>query len=277
MTAPVLQAPTRGITAPQLVPGVEGLLSLGVDASPADELWITGYEYNPEVPIKDARNVSLYDPTHVGTNMGTGVAAPLIQVRPWQMRVLDVVSTFQRNMIDYDARNRRILDAYASKLLEREAWSGEIAVADNLPNRYFTKPGLATVVNGGTALKPQAAVAEIVQAASDGGHVGPIMIHMPKKIAIRLPDAWRNTTTLEDHGFVVIGGAGYPGTSPAGAGSNWMYATGQANYRLSDYEIRPIDDTEYIDTTKNDITHRVQRIAAVDFAGPVFVCNTDLT
>jgi hypothetical protein len=66
-----------------------------------------------------------------------------------------------------------------------------------------------------------------------------------------MPDAWRNQQTLTDYGFVVVGGAGYPGTGPTGqAGPNWIYATSMVNYRLGPIEINFGNTDSYIDRSQ---------------------------
>ena len=101
-----------------------------------------------------------------------------------------------------------------------------------------------------------------------------VMVHAAKDVALRLPDGWRNQTTLNDHGFVVVGGAGYPGTGPAAqTGPNWIYATSMVNYRLGPIEVNFGDSRSYIDRASNTATFRAMRVGATDFAGPVYACQ----
>jgi hypothetical protein len=112
-----------------------------------------------------------------------------------------------------------------------------------------------------------------MDALADSG-VGDGMIHVSKSVGLRMPDAWRNSQTYEDHGFVVVSGAGYPGTGPTGqAGPNWVYATAMVNVRLGPIEVGPGTWRNSIETSKNDVTYRAQRVGAADFAGPVFACQ----
>jgi hypothetical protein len=89
-----------------------------------------------------------------------------------------------------------------------------------------------------------------------------------------MPDAWQNPQTLTDYGFVVVAGAGYPGTGPTGqAGPNWMYATSMVNYRLGPIEVNFGDTNAYMDRASNTLTYRALRVGATDFAGPVYACQ----
>ncbi len=275
MSEPVLYAPPRTVDAPMFDGPVAGLLSLARDLTPVgDEGWIGGYEYNARYPAHTVRNRSPYDLAVVGSNVGSGVAPSDVRVRPWMMEIGQFVSTFARNTEDWVALNRSLLDAYTSKLLERELWVGEIKAGEDLPNPVLAR--LTAVTVPGT-FKPQAAVAELMQSMADAGMVDPVMIHAPRRVGLRMPDAWRNADTMNDHGFVVVSGAGYPGTGPAGTGNNWVYATGQVSYRLGPYDVLPGDLREAVNLAANDIMIRVQRYAGVDFTGPVHAVQVDLS
>jgi hypothetical protein len=220
--------------------------------------------------------------TTLGANVGTGIPPGHIDTIPWWLEVEDPQSTFSFREEDEEARVRRILEAYTSKLLEREFWTGEIKTADNLPNRVLARTiaggdiltGATDVTPGTVPTTVQAAVATLMKALGDAS-MGDGMIHAPKHLGLRVPDAWRNTQTYEDYGFVVVTGAGYPGTGPAGTGTNWMYATGPVNVRLGDIEVIPGELRESINTSSNTVYYRARRIGAVDFAGPVFACQVN--
>lgn len=263
MTAPVRVAPAANVEAPPAVPPVSGLTSLARFPTNPDERWIAGYSYVPELPADTVINRSPVTGTR-GDNLGTGEQPALVEVMPWMLEVSKKFSSFALGQ-DHAAILQRLLEAYTSRLLERELWSGEIAQADNLPNNYLTKDPEALTGTFG----PQAAVAELVSALNDAG-MGDVMVHVPKKIGILLPDTWRNDSTLEEYGFVVVSGAGYPSSS------NVIYATEMVNVRLTEPEAFPGNMNEAFDTRTNDISYYAQRIGAVDFAGPVFSCTVDL-
>lgn len=271
MTAPVRVALPRIVQAPPAQPPATGLLRFAHTPALEDDRWTAGYIYRPEIPAETARNRSNVTGT-VATNVGTGHDPAPVETIPWMLEVDDNNSTFDYRAEDLGARAARILDAYTSMLLERELWLGEIAQADNLPNRYFAH-NATTDITPGTLPTPQAAVAVLMDALGDAG-VGDGMIHCSKSVGIRVPDAWRNQNTFTDFGFVVVAGAGYTGSGPAGqAGPNWMYATQVVNVRLGPIEVLRGGLPANLDRASNTLTYRAQRIGATDFAGPVFACQ----
>lgn len=282
MTEP-RQTPRVGVDAPSIdtTPAV-GLLPLARRPDTDGDRWVGGYEYQPKVPPRTLRNRSLLTPGDVGTNLGSGAAnTALVQTTPWLLEIEHRISTFQMNTANGAQEARELLEAYTSMMLERELWTGEIKALENLPNRQLSgAAGGAVTIAGSGTLAPQAAVGmllESITAPTGGKMPGPIMIHMPKHIALRLPDGWRNPQTLEDHGFVVVAGAGYPGTGPAGTGSDWIYATELVNVRLTDIDVTPGQMVESILTTENTVPYLARRIGATDFAGPVYTCQVSLT
>jgi hypothetical protein len=206
--------------------------------------------------------------------MGTGNVPTSIETIPWMLEIEKRYSSF-RFADNGDEQARRLLEAYTSKLLERELWTGEVAEADNLPNRRLASPDAIDISGGTPIVGAQNAVSALVGAMAEYG-MGDCMIHAPKALAVMLPDGWRNEQTYEDHGFVVVPGAGYPGTGPDGTGTNWMYATEIVNVRLTDIDVLPGTLGEAFDTRKNEIVYYAQRLGAVDFAGPVFACEVTL-
>lgn len=279
MTAPVRVFPAPiNIDAPDVRQQEAGLLSLAVDGTAAaraggqgnEDRWEGGYAYRPLIPANIARNVSQITGT-LGVNVGTGTQNATVETIPWTLEVRDKISTFQRGEDNMEARARKILDLYTSYLLERELWLGEIKTADNLPNRVLASAA-ATVLAGTPT--PQTAVASLVGRLNRDGYPT-VMIHAAKDVALRLPDGWRNQNTLNDHGFVVVGGAGYPGTGPTGqAGPNWVYATAMVNYRLSpNVEVNFGDTNTAMDRSSNTLNFRAMRVGATDFAGPVYACQ----
>lgn len=279
MTAPVraLVAPIN-IDAPTFDQSESGLLSLAADgtaqaraAGGDPNRWMGGYAYRPILPAYIARNVSQLT-GHSATNVGTGQNPGTVETLPWTLEVADSISTFQMRNEDMVSRARAIMESYTSYLLERELWLGELKATDNLPNRVLAS-GAATDVTGGTPPAPQTAVARLVGSLNRAGFPT-VMIHAAKDVALRMPDAWRNQQTLNDYGFVVVGGAGYPGTGPAGqAGPNWIYATAMVSYRLGPIEVNFGDSSSYIDRASNTATFRALRVGATDFAGPVYACQ----
>jgi hypothetical protein len=280
MSAPVTVAAAINVPAPRVDQAETGLLSLAEDATAqaraagGDEpdRWMAGYAYRPLLPGNVVRNSSQIT-GHRGANVGAGSMPAHVETIPWTLEVEDSISTVQMRLEDMEARARQIMEDYTSYLLEREMWSGEIKSQDNLPNRVLAGPQ-TTNLTPGTLPVPQAAVALLVGALNRAGFPT-VMIHAAKDVALRLPDGWRNQQTLTDHGFVVVGGAGYPGTGPAlEAGPTWIYATAMVNYRLGPIEVNFGDSRSYLDRASNTATFRALRVGATDFAGPVYACQT---
>jgi hypothetical protein len=278
MTAPVRVFPAPiNIDAPEVRQQEAGLLSLALDGTAAAraggqgnaDRWEGGYAYRAPLPGNIVRNTSQITGT-TGASVGSNDQPATIETIPWTLEVVDSVSTFQRGVEDMEAHARRVMEGYTSYLLERELWSGEIRNADNLPNRVLASGG--TTVLTGTPT-PQTAVALLVGRVNRDGWPT-VMIHAAKDVALRLPDGWRNQQTLTDHGFVVVGGAGYPGTGPTGqAGPNWIYATPMVSYRLGPVEVNFGDTNAAMNRSSNTQNFRAMRVGATDFAGPVYACQ----
>jgi hypothetical protein len=246
-------------------PIASGLYSLSVKPPIVDNQWEAGYLYTPRLPGTVVRNRSAVDggAGFIGENIGTGEIAQQIYVKPWALEVEERFSTFQMRPYEESAA---LLEWHTSRLLEREFWTGEISQGADLDNRYLTRGDLLLDATPGTAFdSAQAAVANLVGRLSAYG-VGQIMVHVPKRIGLLLPDGWKNEDTLAEQGFVVVSGSGYPDDGT-------IYATELCNVRVS--EIFPLGDPrgDNINTRNNEVTHRAQRIGAVDFAGPVVACT----
>jgi hypothetical protein len=272
MTTPVVLGPQESIDPPRIQAPATGLVSLARRPDMADDRWMLGYEYRPEVPAGGARNRGTTSTTLGAAIGGTTAISDRVSTIPVYLTVEDAESSFSFRSVDISNRVRRELEAYTSKLLAHEFWTGEIAGADGLPNRVLAGPDTIDITGdfGAGALAPQAAVAALMQALADHG-MADGMIHCSRYVGLRMPDAWRNEQTLEDHGFVVVADSGYPGTGPGGeTGPNWAYATEIVNVRLGEIELVPMDLPASIDRASNTVTYRAQRVGAVDFAGPVF-------
>jgi hypothetical protein len=279
MTAPITVSAAITIDAPRVEQAETGLLSLAVDGTQGaragglgnDERWFGGYAYEPRIPANVVHNTSQIT-GHAGANLGIGARPAQVVTIPWTLEVTDTLTTAQLDAEDMEARASQQLQDYTSYLLERELWVGEIKTQDNLPNRVL-QANTTTNLTPGTLPTPQTAVALLVGAMNRSGFPT-VMLHAAKDVALRLPDGWRNPQTLTDHGFVVVGGAGYPGTGPTGqAGPNWVYATSMVNYRLGPIEVNFGNSQSYIDRGSNNATFRAMRVGATDFAGPVYACQ----
>lgn len=262
--------PQQAIDAPRIEKPATGLVSLARQPEMPDNRWELGYQYRPETPPGHAQVRSNGHNYSQGTDLGgTNTASTRVHVVPVTLTVELSDTSFTEKVLNLPDRATRALEASTSRLLAHEFWTGEIAQADGLPNPYLQ--GLATDVTSKYTgpVDPETAVAALVQELSNAG-MGDAMIHVAPYVGVKTQAAWRNEWTLQDHGFVVVADHGYPGTGPAGSGGPyWAYATEIVNVRLGPIEVVPMDVRETIDKTTNTVTYRAQRMAAVDFAGPV--------
>jgi hypothetical protein len=266
MAPPVRWSPSANVEAPPAIaPTASGLASLSRNHPFTDNRWMAGYGYVPRVPGSVIHNRSAFT-GNIGANLGTGDRAGLIEVMPFILETQEVVSTFVLGQ-DPETKARELLEFSTSTLLEHELWTGEIAQADELPNRYLSDESLreGDILD---ATSIHEAVAVLVGKLSAVG-MGQVMIHVPKRLGIMLPAEWKNDVTLREQGFVVVSGAGYPDDD------GLIYATELVNVALAEIEVLPGSVSEAIDTGKNEVTYYAQRIGAVDFAGPVFACTVN--
>lgn len=273
MSTPVRSAPRATVASPPIETPAAGLTNLANFPGKPDERWLAGYAYRTEYPTA-ARNRSQNTAT-VGDDVIANRGPELIDTIPVALTVVDELSAFNFRLEDLRVRAERIMEAYTSRLLERELWTGEIAVQDGLPNRRLASDDTIDVTPESLP-SPQNAVAILMGSLADaGGSDG--MIHVARSVGVRMPDAWKNEETAQSYGFVIVNGAGYPGTGPDGTGTNWLYATGTVNVRLGDVEIVPDELSQAIRTSDNTLTYYAQRFAAADFTGPVFACQVSPT
>jgi hypothetical protein len=244
-------------------PIASGLYSLSNKPPLDGNAWEAGYYYTPLLPGTTIRNRSAVDggPGDVGDNIGTGETPGQIYVKPWVLEVEERFSTFQMRRYEDAAA---LLEWHTSRLLEHEFWTGELSQAADLDNRYLADESLreGDEMAGAHA---QDAVARVVGCLSSYG-VGQIMVHVPKRIGLMLPDGWKNEDTLAEQGFVVVSGAGYPD-------EGIIYGTEICNVRVSEVFSLGEPRGDNINIRNNEVTHRAQRIGAVDFAGPVVSCT----
>ena len=127
----------------------------------------------------------------------------------------------------------------------------------------------AEVLNGGAALPLGLALAALEGALGDC-YPGRPTIHVTRETASALgdrllPEGGNLVTRL---GSIVAAGAGYPGTSPAGAapaaGETWLYGTGQVTVRRSGVQLLG-DFASSLNRAVNDVTRIVERTYVVSW------------
>lgn len=171
--------------------------------------------------------------------------------------------------VDYSGRARRQLEAATSKGLEYELWTGELQG----DNPHLTTG--ATVIGAAAAFPLRQGLSLLGQALSNCAHGGRGTIHAPTFIV----DNWMDDGNLiqaegprlvtGNRGDVVISGSGYPGTGPdgiaPGPNQSWVYATGPIQYRLDEVVVYPDTLNEAMDSRRNRIEYRAERLAMVNF------------
>jgi hypothetical protein len=143
-----------------------------------------------------------------------------------------------------------ILQTTEQYQVERALWTGQVAGLDNTmyPHLAAASPVTAAIVPGGltTTLQTQAVIVSggpvsaatgigLLEGALGACYDGVGVLHVPETAIPALANLnmiFRDGKNLRTHnGNLVVAGAGYTGTSPAGVapspGSTWMYATGQ--------------------------------------------------
>lgn len=244
---------------PLTVPG--GLTSLVPVLTPDSPHWIGGYRYQTEEYAQHVRNWNGLR-TVSGADLGTDDAPELIEVIPWMLEVEGSFSAFRPDRDRLADRARRQLERHTSELLERELWFGEIATGStpDLPNKFLTKAGSTELGEFEDAMRGVSAL------VGEGAQ----MIHVPRQVALTMPQDMKNTDWLDYYGFVIVAGEGYPmdvlGTAPNQTAR--IYGTKLVNVRLSDIEV-----LGSFDQTTNTFRYQAQRYGAVDFAGPVLTAT----
>lgn len=242
---------------PLTIPG--GLTSLVSVVTPEDPHWIAGFRYQTEEYAQHVRN---WDGarTVAGTDLGSGVEPELIEVIPFMLEVSGEFSAMRPDRNNLGARTRTQLERHTSELLELELWYGEIAQAKDLPNKFLTQGGSNDLGSYADAMRGISAL------VGEGAQ----MIHVPRQLALTLPQDMKNTDWLDYYGFVIVAGVGYP-MDVLGTGDNQtarIYGTKLVNVHVSDIEV-----LDSFDQGSNTYRYLAQRYGAVDFAGPVHTAN----
>lgn len=244
-------------------------------AGGADDMrWANGLEFQPY----SCADAIVLDPCAT-----TGFAAgdddnnrPAVRhYAPFAVDAHDKCSTFGWQAADYEARARRLIAARESKAVAHEFWTGTLIPTNPHLADGTNAAGYGAPVALGTGKSPRAGLAALAQAIGDlNGGTG--MIHMRLFLlqylasigAIRYENGKWYTAT----GNVVVGDAGYPGTSPAGAAlsgtTEWAFATD-----LVEVHRGPVDvfakglSYQSISHETNDEVVRAQRLYAPIFNG----------
>lgn len=138
-------------------------------------------------------------------------------------------------------------DAELPRAVEHELWTGAIANASALPQRWLASPD-TTDVHAAGAVSINRAVGLLERAVGDV-FSGIAIIHAPRDVVPYLSHTTRNGRIIETRvGNRVVPGVGYTGTGPNGSdpadGEAWLYATPMVTVRVGDTELQDRTDVD---------------------------------
>jgi hypothetical protein len=243
---------------PRFTPTPYGLLSVIDFPDAGDSHWRGGIIYQPNCAA-GGPNGATYDECLAVT--GTGAAPPpsaFVGTVSTAGRIATAFSVMQEfdcsAAVSVGEAKQQVLGAFASSedwQVERSFWSGtaggqtvvfpHLAASANIvdstasaPYSLLLQSAAVTVSGVGDTLKSPVEVLGLLEGALADCYGGVGIIHIPQ-VAAPSFDAWgllhpRNGVMYTANGNKVAIGAGYPGTSPAGAAravdTAWVYATG---------------------------------------------------
>jgi hypothetical protein len=258
------------------------------------ERWMNGIEvwpYPPDVPEG-------WDACAVGSDQGTKSFGTTITPPSFAaLTISEPITCTSQQVPDQDAFKARavaVLSATESFAVARELMSGE-----TLLGQPFLADGNATILNGGTATRPNHALQLLEESIALTGRLG--VIHCTPMLATALlgqgfviKDVTGVIRTI--NGIVVVPDFGYVGVSqpegsPApGSTEEYAYATGPVDMRRSAVFTTPDDVSQALDRgtpnaasngRPNTITYRAERYYVTDWDTALQVtvlvdrCGTD--
>lgn len=171
-------------------------------------------------------------------------------------------------------RVRRQAEAVASFMVARELWTGALTAANpaTVDGSPVVNPsldnGAITVASTATGVVNRLAALE--QAAMVSANGQQVFLHVPPHLVLQLGNLLRLSGDLlvTPLGNVIVADAGYPGSGPAGTGTDWAYATGPVAVRMTTIEVLA-DMRETLDRTNN----RRKLYARREFAAAFDACT----
>jgi len=245
-------APTTGLYASAVKP-------------PGGDRWESGMAWRPERCIALQTFGPCTDPDTLPVEPDAGVAYHF----PTGYRVRDYCTTIGGELDT--SRLQRQADAVLSYALAHELWTGEQSIADpgELPgsvpfvNDHLAAASATTIVGTGTLAEK---FGQLEQEAREAALGQQVFLHIPIHLVTPLAEKLRRSgqmlyTALDS---VVVADGGYPGTGPAGTGTEWAYATGPVQVRASALEIYD-DPTQTVNRQNNRQEIWASRFIAATF------------
>jgi len=272
----------RGVyPAGELVPAPCGILSVArvVEHNESDERWVRNFSQEFDTQPSFVRLLTVDDATVTGGLISDNQSDQrYLDYQPFYIDVEDFASTFSLPGQDRFARVVSELKSVTQKALEYEYWEGKAALSDATGNFYLSKAATASILNSGTAMKPENALMYLEQAiaSSPTGQSG--VIHVTRDVASILGSRLiykksKNGDTpsvMTRLGTPVVIGSGYTGNGPIGttgatasATNKWIYATSEVDVHLGKIEIVNENLGQGADVTINDMRIKAYRPAAV--------------
>lgn len=155
------------------------------------------------------------------------------------------------------------LEAREQARAEQALWTGDLGNVPSLASG-------ATTLNGGVAVSPAEALGMLEQwIGEEYGSLG--VIHMTRGLVVLYDDqiVVQGTSLRTKLGTPVVAGAGYPGSSPAGAaaaaGNSWAYASPALFGYRSDVFYPSNEAGDLLDRSTNDLYAVAERTYLLGF------------
>jgi hypothetical protein len=269
------------VSAPTIVPSAFGLFAVAKpENAPSEDQWIRGFAQEWETTVQSLKNWDDTDSTS-GAVVSSGTINYYDDIKPFFIEIEETRSALSFNAIDRIARLTRQLEGMSQKAIEAELWDGAVRKGETHDNKALSDAN-TTLVNTGTALSAQKALAQLEAAMASQSHGGENgVIHMTRDVAALLSTSGQVFLHEEgrDHlqtlsGTPVVIGSGYSGNGPTGvtgatasATNKWMYGTGSVKLYLGDVDVVNDNLAQAYDVSgnANDMRIKAIRPAAVYF------------
>lgn len=235
---------------------------------PNDGRWEGGFSWRSERCF-EAQGFGVCDPN---PDPVEPVPFELESVYPQGYVVADECTTLGGQM--NEERVRRQAEAVASFQVAQELWTGALSAANpaTVQGSPYVNPSLdnGAVIVASTATSVAARLAALEQAAMVSAGGQQVFLHVAPHIVLPIANLLRMSGDLlvTALGNVIVADAGYPGSGPAGTGTEWAYATGPIAVRMT-----PVEVLSDMESTLDRTTNRRKLYARRYFAAGFDACT----